>query len=163
VSIEHDATFFALVAFVIFIALIFFLGVPDQINGALDQRKVAIQRELDDAKRLRREAEELKAEYERRRVAAQIEAKAIVEAAKAQAQRVAEETRAAVQAEIARRTKQAEESIARAEQQATAEVRSAAVEAAITAAEKTLRSGLNADAQARLVNEGVKELAAKFA
>lgn len=161
--IHYDATFFALVAFVIFIALIYFVGVPKQISGALDQRKVAIQKELDDAKRLRREAEELKAEYERQRAAAQAEAKSIVEAAKEQAQRVAEETRAAVQAEIARRTKQAEESIARAEQQATADVRNAAVEAAIAAAERTLRSSLNADAHARIVNEGAKELAAKFA
>lgn len=161
-AIEYDATFFAFVALVIFVALLWWLKVPGMIGAALDQRGAEIAKELSDAQKLREEAQALKTEHEARRAKAESEAADIVANAKEQAQVVAAEARTATQAEIARRQKQAEESIARAEQQASADVRIAATDAAIAAAEKILRGDLGADAHARLVDQGAKELAAKF-
>ena len=160
--IEFDATFFAFVAFVIFLSLMWYLKVPGMIGAALDERSTAIAKELNDARTMREQAEALKAEYEAKRAAAETEATAIVAGAREQAKAVAAEARVQMQAEIARRQKQAEESIARAEQQATADVRAAAADAAIAAAEKILRGDLSADAHGRLVDQGAKELAAKF-
>ena len=160
--IEFDATFFAFVAFMLFVGLMLYIKVPAMIAKALDDQSAAIAKELTDARRMRTEAEALKAEYVAKRAAAETEAAAIVAGAKEQAKIVAAEARVQMQAEIARRRKQAEDSIARAEQQASADVRAAAVDAAIAAAEKVLRGDLNADAQARLVDQGAKELAAKF-
>ena len=160
---HFDATFTALLALIIFIGLLWWLKVPAMITAALDQRSAEVARELSEARRLHEEAAAFKAEHEARRARAESDAAGIVANAKEQAAALAAEARTQMQAEIARRQKQAEESIARAEQQASTEVRAAAAEAAIAAAEKALRGELSADAHKRLVEQGAKELAAKFA
>ena len=95
---EITATEIAFLALLLFIGLLVYLKVPQQIAGALDQKSQAIAHELHEARRLREEAEKLHAEYEAKRAAAESEAKAIIEAAKAQAALVAEETRQSMMA-----------------------------------------------------------------
>ena len=51
------------VAFVIFLGVLVKLGVPGMIVRALDDRSARIKAELDEAARLRREAEEVLAQY----------------------------------------------------------------------------------------------------
>jgi len=159
---EITATEIAFLALLLFIGLLIYLKVPQQIAGMLDQRSQAIAKELHEARRLREEAEKLHAEYEAKRAAAESEAKAIVAAAKEQAAMVAEETRQSMMAAMARREKQAEDRIASAETKASDDVRAAAAEAAIQAAERMIRERMNDQAQAALVREGVGELARKF-
>lgn len=159
---QVDATFIALVAFVLFFGVLFWLKVPGMILAALDARSAEIAKELHEARRLREEAEKLLAEYEAKRVAAEAQAKAIVDAAKEQAAVVAEETRASMMAAMQRREKQAEDRIANAETKAADEVRAAAAEAAIAAAERMIRERMNDSTQAGLVAEGLSELKRKF-
>ncbi len=159
---EIDATFIAFIAFAIFFAVLVYLKVPAMILGSLDQRSAAIAKELHDARKLREEAEKLLADYQAKRAAAEVEAKAIVDGAKEQAAAVAEETRVQMQAAIARREKQAEDRIASAETKAADEVRAAAAEAAIAAAERMIRERMNDSAQAALVQQGVGEMGRKF-
>ncbi|MEZ6023247.1 MAG: ATP F0F1 synthase subunit B [Hyphomonadaceae bacterium] len=157
-----DATFIALIAFLGFFALLYYLKVPGMILGALDSRSQEIAKELHEARRLREEAERVLADYEAKRAAAEVEAKEIVAAAKEQAVAVAEETRQSMQAAMARREKQAEDRIANVESKAADEVRSAAAEAAIAAAERMLRERMNDSAQAALIEQGVTQMARKF-
>lgn len=159
---EITATEIAFLSLLLFIGLLIYLKVPQQIAGMLDQRSQAIAHELHEARRLREEAEKLHAEYEAKRAAAESEAKAIVEAAKEQAAMVAEETRQSMMAAMARREKQAADRIASAESKASADVRAAAAEAAIAAAERMIRERMNDGAQAALVREGVTDLSSKF-
>ncbi|MDZ4691646.1 ATP F0F1 synthase subunit B [Terricaulis sp.] len=159
---EITATEIAFLALLMFIGLLVYLKVPQQIAGALDQKSQAIAHELHEARRLREEAEKLHAEYEAKRAAAESEAKAIVAAAKEQAAMVAEETRQSMMAAMARREEQAEDRIASAGAKAADEVRAAAAEAAIAAAERMIRERMNDDAQAALVRDGVGEMARKF-
>ncbi|MEQ1709697.1 MAG: ATP F0F1 synthase subunit B [Terricaulis sp.] len=158
----YDATFFALVAFVLFFGVLIWLKVPGMILSALDARGQAIAKELHDARRLREEAEKLLAEYRAKRAAAEAEAKVIVDTAKEQATVVAEETRTQMMAAMARRERQAEDRIAAAGTKAADEVRAAAAEAAIAAAEKLIRAQMTDASQAKLVSAGVAEMARKF-
>lgn len=157
-----DATTVALVAFILFFALLAYLKVPAMILKALDGRSQEIAKELHEARRLREEAEALLADYQAKKAAAEAEAKTIVETAKEQAAAVAEETRASMQAAMARREKQAEDRIANAGAKAQDEVRAAAIEAAVAAAEKLIRERMNDGAQAALVQEGVADMKRKF-
>lgn len=159
---EITATEIAFLALVLFIALLVYLKAPQQIAGALDSRSQAIAKELQDARRLREEAERLLAEYRAKRAAAEVEAKAIIDAAKEQAAAVAEETRQNIEAAMARRERQAEDRIANAEAKAADEVRAAAAEAAIAAAERMIRERMNDKTQAALVSEGAAEMKRKF-
>jgi F-type H+-transporting ATPase subunit b len=157
-----DATFVALIAFLLFFAVLIWLKVPGMILNALDARSAEIAKELHEARRLREEAEKLHAEYLAKHKAAEAEAKAIVDTAKEQAALVAEETRAAMVAAMARRERQADDRIAAAGTKAADEVRAAATDAAIAAAERMIRERMNDDAQAALVREGAADLARKF-
>lgn len=157
-----DATFIALVGFVLFFVLLIYLKIPGMVLNMLDQRSQAIAKELHEARRLREEAEKLLADYQAKRAAAEAEAKTIVDSAKEQAVAVAEETRVSMQAAMARREKQAEDRIKSAETKAADEVRAAAAEAAISAAERMIRERMNDGAQAALVQEGVAEMGRKF-
>lgn len=161
-EIHLSATEWAFIALVIFIGLLVYLKVPAMLAGALDARSQAIAKELQEARRLREEAERLKAEYLAKQSAAESEAQALLASAREQAKAVTEEARRNASESIARRRKQAEDRIAQAEAQAAAQVRAAAADAAVAAAEQTLRAKMNPAAQAQLVSAGVEELKRKF-
>jgi F-type H+-transporting ATPase subunit b len=128
-----DATFFALVGLILFFVLIAYLKVPGMVAKSLDERASRIQRELDEARSLREEAQRLLAEYQRRREEAEAEAEGIVEQAKRDAAHIAAEARTKTEEYIKRREAMAEQKIAQAESDAISEVRSRAVEIAIAA------------------------------
>jgi F-type H+-transporting ATPase subunit b len=75
-----DATFFAFVGFVIFLAIVVYMKVPGMMAKSLDDRADQIRNELAEAKRLREEAQHLLAEYQRKRKEAEAEAAHIVAA-----------------------------------------------------------------------------------
>lgn len=133
-----DASFWALVGLVLFFALIIYLKVPGKITSGLDKRADDIKDELEEARRLREEAQALLSDYQRKRHEAEEEAANIVAEANAEAERLTAETNRALEEMIARRSKAAEDKIAQAETQAIAEVRSKAADIAVQAAEGIL-------------------------
>ena len=62
-----DATFWALVGLVIFLGLIIYLKVPAMVTKSLDDRSEGIRDELEEARKLREEAQSLLADYETKR------------------------------------------------------------------------------------------------
>ena len=107
-----DPTFWVAVGTVLFVLLLIRLKVPGQVTKMLDSRADGIRAELEEAKRLRVEAEALLAEYRRKTANAAAEAQAIIDAATASAERMAEEAKVQLQQQIARRAKMAEQKIA---------------------------------------------------
>jgi F-type H+-transporting ATPase subunit b len=146
----------------IFLGLLAWQQVPAMITKALDDRAAGIAKELEEARRLREEAESLLAQYRNKREQAEQEAAQIVTEAKAEAERYAAETRTSLAAQIARRGKHAEEKIAQAEAQAVAEVRALAADAAIAAAEKLIAARLGDGGAADLIRRGIAEIPAKL-
>ena len=125
-------------ALLVFIALLVYLKVPGKIVAALDERSNKIRSQLEDARRLREEAQALLADYQRRRSEAETEAEAIVAQARREAEALTEEARVRMQDFVARRTKAVEDRIAQAEAQAVSEVRNRAVDVATAAAARIL-------------------------
>ena len=78
--------FWVAVSFLIFIGILVKMGVPSLITKALDDRADAVRKELDQARRLREEAQDLLADYQRKQRAADEEAKAIIEQARREAE-----------------------------------------------------------------------------
>lgn len=154
----HDPKFWVLVAFVLFMALLAFYKVPQLVAKMLDDRAEAIRKELDEARRLREEAQQLLADYQRKAREADEEAKSIVAQAKREAEAMAAETRKGLADSLERRTKLAEDKIARAEALAQAEVRGAAVDAALAAAEKILRSKISGPSASNLIDQSIRDL-----
>jgi len=157
-----DPEFWVGIGTLIFFGLLLWKRVPALVAGSLDARAAAIAKELEEARRLRGEAEALLAEYQKKRAAAEQEAGTIVAEAKAEAERFAAESRVAITAQIARRGRQAEEKIAQAEAQAVAEVRALAADAAVAAAERLIAARLDDNQSADLVKRSLGEIPSKL-
>lgn len=154
--------FWVLISFLLFVGLLVWKGVPGMIGKALDQRANAIRAELDEARRLREEAQQLLADYQRKAREAEDEAKSIIDAAKREAESLAAETRRALAEQVERRTKAAEEKIARAEAQAVSDVRAAAVELAVRASETILKDKVSGGAAASMTDAAIRDLKGKL-
>lgn len=157
-----EAEFWVAVAFVIFIAVLARFGVHRVALGALDDRSKHIQGELDEARRLRDEAQSLLAAAQRRTGEAEQEAQNIVAGARAEAERLAADAKTKAEEFVARRTKLAETKIGQAEAQALSDVRAAAAEAAVAAAEKILRESVKGKIADDLVGQGIAQLRGKL-
>ena len=151
------AEFYVLVAFIVFVCLLGYLGAHRFILAGLDARGQAIADELAQAAKLRAEATALLASFEQKTVEAEAEAAQIVADAHAQAERVAAETAERMNEFVARRAKQAEAKIALAETQAAADVRGAAADLAAKVAAVVLRGETAGAAGAELA---AREIAA---
>jgi F-type H+-transporting ATPase subunit b len=154
--------FWVLLSFLLFIGVLIWKGVPGLIGQALDRRAAAIRTELDEARRLREEAQQLLADYQRKTREAEDEAKSIIEAARREAESLAAETRRNLAEQVERRTKAAEEKIARAEAQAQADVRAAAVDLAVKASESILKGKLAGEAGTSLLDAAIRDLKGKL-
>ena len=139
-----DATFWALVSLIIFFAVIVYYKVPGMVTKALDERSDKIRNELEEARKLREEAQAQLAEYQRRRQEAEKEASEIVDAAKREAETITKEAREKTEEYVSRRTAMAEQKIAQAETDAMHDVRDRAVELALAAAEQIIGSKVTA-------------------
>jgi F-type H+-transporting ATPase subunit b len=132
--------------------------VPKLIAKALDDRSEAIRKELDEARRLREEAQDLLADYQKKHRNVGQEAESILESARREAEAFAHETRTTLKDTLERRTQQAEDKIARAETQAVDDVRAAAIDLALAAAEKIMREKTAGPGGAPLVDQSIRDL-----
>jgi F-type H+-transporting ATPase subunit b len=151
------AEFWVAIAFVIFVALMIWKA-RKMITDMLDQRAETIRKQIDEAETLRREAQDLLAEYQRKQSEAYKEAEGIVSQAKAEAERLKLKAQSELDAAIKQRERQAMDRIAHAEAQAVADVRNAAVDAAIGATRTLLRDRLAAGQGGELVDQAIAEL-----
>jgi F-type H+-transporting ATPase subunit b len=157
-----EPEFWVAVGFFIFVGVLVYVGVPKMITGSLDDRAKRIKAELDEARRLKEEAQALLAEYQRKQHEAEGEAQAIIAGAKAEAERIAAEAKTKMEEFVVRRTKMAETKIAQAEAQAVADVRAAAAEAAVTAAETILTQSVKGKVADDLIAKGISDVKAKL-
>lgn len=157
-----EAEFWVAVAFVIFVGVLGYLQVHKRLVKGIDDRRERIKAELDEASRLKAEAEALLATYRRKQQEAEREAETIVASATAEAERLTAEAETKIEEFVARRTKMAESKIAQAEAQALADVRSAAAELAVAAAEKILTRTVKDKVADDLLAKGIEDFRTKL-
>ena len=154
-----EAEFWVAVAFVIFLIVLgYYFQVHRKLVNGIDDRRDRIRAELDEARRLKEEAQALLAGYQRKQHEVEQEAQAILANAKSEAERLAGEAAAKMEELVARHTRMAEEKIAQAEAQALADVRSAAAEAAVSAAESILTRSVKDKVADQLLANGIAGL-----
>jgi F-type H+-transporting ATPase subunit b len=146
-----------LIAFILFFVLVG-RKLWTALAGMLDARTAKVRTELEEASRLRIEAEAMLRGAEKRRADALDEAKALIAGAQNEASRVAAATLAEAEASARRREQMAVDRIAAAEKAAVDEVRLAAVEVATRAAREVIAAGLTADADAGLIDHAIVSL-----
>lgn len=153
------SVFWVAVAFVIFFVL-FGRMMWRALAAMLDARAAAIRQELEQAARLRQEAQEMLRDAEARRQAALAEAQRLLDSARAEAARLAAETQADAAAAAERRERMALDRIAAAEKAALNDVRLAAIEVAAAAAQQVMAQGVTEQADAVLIDRAISALPA---
>jgi F-type H+-transporting ATPase subunit b len=165
---HNEPSFFAeprnwvVLAFILFFVL-FGNKLWGALAGLLDARTTAVKAELEEAARLRREAESMLRDAEKQRADALTDAKALIDGARAEAGRVTAAAAAEAEASAKRREQMAMDRIAAAEKAAVDDVRVTAAEVATTAARRVLAEGLTGEADASLIDQAITQLPAALA
>jgi F-type H+-transporting ATPase subunit b len=146
-------------AMVVVFAILIWKRVPALIGAALDRKIAGIREQLDEAAKLRSEAEALRAEYEAKSARADAEAATMLERAHGEAEAIVRQAESDAASLVERRTRMAEDKIAAAERAAIEEVRSRAARAATAAAESLIRDKVDAQADKAMVDRAIAELA----
>lgn len=157
----HSPEFWVAVGFLILIALIVKPATRAIISG-LDARIERIRSSIDDAAKLREEAQHLLADYQRKQRDAAKEIDELIAGAEAEAKTLATETAAKTEAALRRREELAKEKIAQAEAEALQQVRDTAIDLAIAATQRLLAERLDEAATARLTEDAIAELPARL-
>lgn len=158
----HNTNFIVLLAFILFIAVLFYFKVPGMIGKMLDDRSAGIKSELDEARALRDDAQALLASYERKQKEVQEQADRIVAHAKEDADAAAVQAKKDLEVSIARRLQAAEDQIASAEASAVREVRDTAATVAIAAAREVIAKQMTATDGNKLITDAIAEVEAKL-
>ena len=161
-NLLQDPRTWVAVAFVLFF-VIFGRKIWAALTKILDDRTAAVRAELEEASRLRHEAEAMLRDAQSRRVQALQDAQALITGARAEAARMAAAAGAEAHASAARREKMALDRIAAAEKAAVDEVRLIAAEIATEAARQVITDGLSHEVGGRLIDQAISQLPAALA
>lgn len=157
---EHfwlDPKFWVAVSFFLFLALAWKPLIRTMLV-ALDSRADRIRGEIDEAARLRREAEAILRDARARRDAATAEAQQVLAHAREEAKLVSAEMAAELAAALKRRERMAMERIAAAEAEAAAAVRAVAADVAMAATRRLIAEGMSGAHHAALLDKAITDL-----
>lgn len=158
----RNTNFVVLIAFIIFVGILLYYGVPGMVGKMLDQRSDTIRAELEVARGLREEAQALLASFERKQKDVQAQAARIVASAKEETEAAAVQAKADIAVSVERRLVAAGEQIASAQASAVKEVRDTAITVAVEAARTVVGEQMAADQSDRLVSEAIATVADKL-
>lgn len=157
-----DAEFWIMIALVVFGGVLWRAKVPSLALKTLDDAAAKVQAHLDEAVRLREEAEALLAQIKTQRAETDRAAAELLKNAQADADRLRAEAAIKLEDDIKRRGVMAERKIALAEAQAAGEVKAAAADMAALAAEAVLSARIAVASSDPLIDAGLSTLATRF-
>lgn len=157
----ESPTFWVAVSFLILVGLIA-KPAGKAVIKALDDRTERIRATLDDATKLREEAQHLLADYQRKQRDAAKEIDDLIASAQAEAKNLAAEAAVKMEETLRRREQLARDKIAQAEAEALQQVRDTAIDLAIAATRRLMTERLDEQAAARLVDDAIAEIPARL-
>ena len=156
--LEKDATWVA-IGFILFILLLVYFKVPVQITKILDNRADKIRSELDEAKKLREEAQSMLADFQKKNKEAEKNAKALIDEAKKLAKNYEKEAKSKFDENMERRKKLLDEKLKRAEVEALNQIKNDITDIVFDAIDKSLsNNNINKKASDRIIDSGIKEI-----
>jgi F-type H+-transporting ATPase subunit b len=158
----QDAEFWIFIALVLLAIVMWRAKVPSTAAKALDAAGDKVRAQLDEAQRLREEAETLLAKIRADRLEAERGAAELLKAAEEDAERLRVSAAAKLEDDIKRRARMAEQKIALAEAQAAQDVKTAAADLAALTAEAILAARVTVAKSDPLIDQGLKDLGSRL-
>lgn len=152
-----STTFWVGLAFAAFVVFSY-RAVSKGLTGWLDGKIARIEHDLNEAARLRNEAEELLKQATARHASATAEAASIISRAEDQARDLATQSEAETQKQLARREQQVIDRIAQAERQALSDVQRQTVAAALSVVRDILSKDLTPQQKEQLAQNAVNDI-----
>ena len=156
-----NTDFIVSLSFALFVGILLYLKVPNLLAGLLDKRADGIRTELDEAKKLREEAQTLLASYERKQKEIAEQAERIIKNAKEEAKAVAAQAQKDLEISIERRMQAAVEQLESAEV-ADLEIRDTAISVAIAVASEVIQNHSKEVDQDKFLEESILEVSKKL-
>lgn len=157
-----NTDFVVLIAFLIFIGVLVYYKVPGLVGRKLDERAEGIRSDLDEARAIRQEAQDLLDSFEKKRKDVQAQADRIVAQARDEAAEAAKEARDDIDKSVERRIKAAEDQLASAEARAVRDIRDQAVAVAVSAARDVIAKQMTTEDRNASIDAAIDEVEAKL-
>lgn len=155
--LAHDTGLWVTISFVLFAAFAFKMG-RKSVLGGLDARIEEVKSEIENAERLRVEAQELLAQYQRKHRDAEKEAQEMIDRAGKQAEQLRKNAETDLAELMQRREVQLAERLRRLEENAIAEIQNHAADLAVAATTEMIIQTLDEKTNAGLNEESIKSL-----
>lgn len=160
-NLLQSTDIWVLISFIIFAVIAYRMG-KKHILRLLDTRIEDIRSEIDTAESLRIEAQELLAQYQRKKREAAKEAEQIIDRARKHAEDIRQMTEKDLSEMAARREAQLAERLKRMEESAMNEIRAYASELAVKATTEIIAAHMDEKAQTRLIDESIQNLSGRL-
>jgi F-type H+-transporting ATPase subunit b len=157
-----DTSFWVAASTVVFVGGVLYSKAHKKVAELLDARSDEIRKQIEEAKSLRDEAEEMLLEYQRKQRDAEKEAADMVAQAEEDAKIMLDAAKGDIADMAERRTRAAEDKIAQAEATAVKEVQAVAVNVAVEAATAVLADSLKGKNGKTLADAAIAEVESKL-
>jgi len=150
-----DATFWIAISFFIFFGVLFYLKVPQKINNSLTDKINEIQKELEEAEKLKEEAKNLFFDYENKIDKSKKETKEIIDSAKKESEKAIIEKTKKFHKIIEERKKSTEQKIVQMKENALKDIKNISVKISIEVVENLIKNSID---KSKLENLHIKSL-----
>ena len=159
--LEKDATWVA-IGFILFVLLLIYFKIPNQIFKILDNRSQKIKGELDEAKRLREEAQTILSEFQKKNTEAEQTAKTIIDNAKKLAKNYEKDAKDKFDQSVVRKKQLLDEKLSRLENDAINEIKDNITEIVLETVKSTVTiNNIKPKASQDMIDQGIKQIGKK--
>ncbi|MEM8833142.1 MAG: hypothetical protein AAGB32_01250 [Pseudomonadota bacterium] len=155
--LAHDTNAWVVISFLVFAAFAYIMG-RKSVAGKLDSYRDEIKNEIENAERLRVEAQELLAQYQRKQRDAEAEADKILENAKKQADQTKKTADKELKETMKRREEQLSDRLQRLEENAMNDIRDYAAQLAVEATQEMIVQTMDEKKNADLNTQAMAKL-----
>ena len=152
-----DATFWVAISFSIFVILLIYFQIPSKIKNVLDENINQIKKQVDESEKLKDEAKNKLAEYEKRIVDSKSEIKKMIKDANTTAEKNIIKSNEAFHKQMEIRKKNTEEKIKQLKNQAIKDLKNASINIAFESIEKLMLNSLDKSKLDKIYNQSIEE------
>ncbi len=152
-----DATFWVAISFSIFVILLIYFKIPSKVKNVLDENINKIRKQVDESEKLKEEAKNKLAEYEKRIGDSKSKVQAMIRDANDQAEKNIIKSNEIFHRQIEIKKKNTEEKIKQLKNQAIKDIKNASVNIAFESIEKLMVNSLDKSKLDKIYRQSVEE------
>jgi len=157
-----DATFWVAISFFIFCGILIYLKIPQKINNLLIEKIDEIKKELNNAEKLKDEAQKLLSNYENKIDKSKKVTKKIIDAAKKESEKAIIEKTTKFHQTIEEKKKNVEQKITQMKENALKDIKNVSVRIAIKSVEKLIKNSIDKNKLENLYTKSLEQTKIAF-